>query len=135
MYKFQACKVRIIDLGTDSDNPSKVRNISFTFDVETRKLLESHNQEQQTEFEYLKNGYWTMTSNSRYPQSKEERKEIWKTAKRHHSMQYDFVNFNCKHFVLLMLTGEGGAKQVKEPLPMQQNVSQQNFRCYRDSVF
>ena len=78
--------------------------------------MKDHNREQQEEFESLKNGYWAMISNSRYPQSKEERKEKWKNAKRYQSMKYDLVSFNCEHFVLKMLTGEASSKQVEELL-------------------
>ena len=116
ILNFQACEVKIIDFGAYRDNRNRVRNTSFTFDIKTGKLVGGHEQEQQVEFDYLKNGYWAMISNSRYPQSKEGHKEKQRNAKTYYAVEYDLESFNCEHFVLKVLTGEVSSKQVKELL-------------------
>ena len=105
--------MQIIDLGADEADPNRVRNISFTFNIDTEELMDGHSPEEEREFQYLKNGKFKHIDKLLwYPQDQAQRNAAWRRAKQTRYKEYNVATYNCEHFVKEVLTGKASSSQV-----------------------
>ena len=93
--------------------PGQVGKVSITLNTETEELLPEYGSNGQHEFEYLRDGQWTMIQDGDYPQTEKQHNEAWERAENHPGRKYNVAEYNCEHFVTEVLTGKKRSHQVK----------------------